>query len=73
VDEALAIGKSTGRYVLVTGEKDMNLKNTRAVYELGFKPEGFKHAMVLEVPGMGHATPPAEWFDKGLNFLDTSK
>jgi hypothetical protein len=29
--------------------------------------------MVLEVPGMGHATPPAEWFDKGLNFLDGAK
>jgi len=73
VDEALKIGKSTGRYVLVTGEKDMNLKNTQAVYEYGFKKEGFKHATVLEVPGMGHATPPAEWFDKGLNFLDTPK
>ncbi|HLY10834.1 MAG TPA: hypothetical protein VKW04_16145 [Planctomycetota bacterium] len=73
VNEALEIGKSTGRYVLVTGEKDMNLKNTRAVYEFGFKKEGFKHAMVLEVPGMGHATPPADWFDKGLNFLDHPK
>jgi len=73
VDEAVKIGKATGRYVLVTGEKDMNLKNTRAVYDHGFKKEGFKHAMVLEVPGMGHATPPVEWFDKGLNFLDNPK
>jgi hypothetical protein len=73
VDEAVRIGKATGRYVLVTGEKDMNLKNTRAVYDYGFKKEGFKHAIVLEVPGMGHATPPAEWFDKGLNFLDNPK
>lgn len=73
VDEALAIGKSTGRYVLVTGEKDMNLKNTRAVYESGFQKEGFKHAIVLEVPGMGHQAPPAEWFDKGLNYLDNPK
>jgi predicted esterase len=73
VDEALAIAKPSGRFVLVTGEKDMNLKNTRAVYELGFKKEGFKHVLLLEVPGMGHATPPAEWFDKGLNFLDNPK
>jgi predicted esterase len=73
VDEALTIGKSTGRYALVTGEKDSNLKNTRAVYESGFLKEGFKHVTVLEVPGMGHATPPAEWFDKGLNFLDNPK
>jgi predicted esterase len=73
VDEAVAIGKSSGRYVLVTGEKDSNLKNTRAVYEHGFRQEGFKHVLLLEVPGMGHATPPAEWFDKGLNFLDNPK
>ncbi len=73
VDEALAIAKSKGRFVLVTGEKDMNLKNTRAVYEFGFKPEGFKHAMVLEVPGMGHQAPPAEWFEKGLHALDLPK
>jgi dienelactone hydrolase len=71
--DMLRIAKSTSRYVLVTGEKDMNLKNTQAVYDLGFKKEGFKHAMVLEVPGMGHSPPPAEWFDKGLDFLDTVK
>ncbi len=70
VEPALKIAKSTGRFVLVTGEKDFNLKNTRAVYELGFKKEGFKHAMVLEVPGMGHTSPPAESLDKGLDFLD---
>ena len=35
VDEALAIAKSKGRYVLVTGEKDFNLANTRAVFEHG--------------------------------------
>lgn len=73
VDEAVKIAKATGRFALVTGEKDMNLKNTRAVYEHGFRKEGFRHATVLEVPGMGHATPPAEWFDKALNFLDAPK
>jgi hypothetical protein len=71
--DPLRIAKSTARYVLVTGEKDMNLKNTRAVYDSGFKKEGFKHAMVMEVPGMGHTPPPAEWFDKGLDFLDAVK
>ncbi len=73
VDEALKIAKTTGRHVLVTGEKDFNLKNTRAVYDHGFKKEGFKHAMVLEVPGHGHAPPPADWLDKGLEFLDKPK
>ena len=38
-----------------------------------FKKEGFKFAKLLEVPGMGHSAPPAEWFDKGLEFLDKPK
>jgi len=71
--DSLRSAKSTSRFALVTGEKDMNLKNTRAVYDLGFKKEGFKHATILEVPGMGHSPPPAEWFEKGLDFLDTAK
>jgi predicted esterase len=73
VEPALKIAKEKGRYVLVTGEKDMNLKNTQAVYEEGFKKEGFKHALLLNVPGLGHAPPPAEWMDKGLDFLDHPK
>lgn len=73
VNEALAIAKAKGRYVLVTGEKDFNLANTKAVYEHGFKKEGFKNAKLLEVPGMGHSPAPAEWFDKGLDFLDKPK
>jgi hypothetical protein len=71
--DSLRAAKSTSRFVLVTGEKDMNLKNTHAVYDLGFKKEGFKHALLLEVPGMGHSPPPAEWFEKGLDFLEPSK
>ncbi len=70
VDEALKIAKPKGKYVLVTGEKDMNLKNTRAVYEHGFKKEGFKNVLLLEVPGMAHSAPPAEWMEKALAFLD---
>ncbi len=73
VDEALKIAKEKGRYVLVTGEKDFNLKNTRAVHEHGFKKEGFKRAMLLEVPGLGHSPPSAEWLEKGLDFLDKTK
>jgi hypothetical protein len=57
----------------VTGEKDFNLANTKAVYEHGFKKEGFKFAKLLEVPGMSHSPCPAEWLDKGLDFLDKPK
>jgi predicted esterase len=73
VDEALKIAKEKGRYVLVTGEKDFNLKNTRAVHEQGFKKEGFRRVLLLEVPGLGHAPPAADWFEKGIDFLDRPK
>src|SRR5262245_415207 len=73
VNEALAIAKAKGRYVLVTGEKDFNLANTKAVYEHGFKKEGFKNAKLIEVPGMSHSPAPADWLDKGLDFLDKPK
>ena len=68
--EALEIAKKSGRFALVTGEKDFNRLNTRAMHEHGFVKEGFKHAEVFEVPGMGHSVPGAEWFDKALKFLD---
>src|SRR3712207_8867036 len=32
--------------------------------------DGFAHVTYLEVPGMAHVHPPAEWFEKGLEFLD---
>lgn len=70
VDEALKIAKSGSRFALMTGEKDMNLGNTRAVFEQGFKKEGFKRAELIVVPGLGHAPPPADAFDKALEFVD---
>lgn len=73
VKEALALAKAKGRYVLVTGEKDFNLANTRAVFEHGFRKEGFKNVKLLEVPGLAHAPAPADWLEKGLDFLDSPK
>lgn len=58
------------RWVLLAGEKDFNMPEMRAHYEQGFKPDGFEHAHYLEVPGMGHEYPDAEWFDKALALLD---
>ncbi len=62
--------KAKNRYVLLTGEDDFNRENTRRVFQHGFEPEGFRHILYLEVPGMGHAHPPAEWFARGIEFLD---
>ena len=70
VDEALKIAKTSSRFALVTGEKDMNLANTRAVFEHGFKKEGFARAELLVVPGLGHAPPSPADFAKALDVLD---
>jgi len=68
--DALKAAKANGRYALVTGEKDFNLANTKAVFEHGFKKEGFKKATLIEVPGLGHAPPAAEVLEQALQFLD---
>ena len=72
-DEVLALAKKNCRYVLVTGEKDFNRANTKAVFEKGFRQEGFSQVRFLEVPMQGHAPPPAKWLEEGLSFLDGGK
>ena len=69
-EEIAALAKDQCRYVLVTGEKDFNLKNTSAVFENGFKKEGFKSVEFMNIPGQGHQPPKAEWFKKAIEFLD---
>jgi predicted esterase len=72
-EEIAALAKDQCRYVLVTGEKDFNLKNTSAVFENGFKKEGFKAVELMNVPGQGHQPPKAEWLKKAIEFLDVGK
>jgi hypothetical protein len=72
-DQVAGLAKRFCRFALVTGEKDFNRANTRAVLDQGFKKEGFAHARIFEVPGLGHGMPPAEWLGKALGFLDEGK
>ena len=58
------------RYVLLTGETDGNRPQTFVTYEYGFKRARFAFVTYLEVPGMGHTFPPADWFEKGVIALD---
>lgn len=62
--------KRDGRYVLLTGETDGNRAQTFVTYEYGFKRAKFAYVTYLEVPGMGHTLPPADWFEKGIAALD---
>lgn len=61
--------KRDGRYVLLTGTKDFNREGALLVHD-AYTADKFAHLTYLEVPDMGHTTPPAEWFDKGLDALD---
>lgn len=58
------------RYVLLTGSEDFNRTETQTIYEKGFVKEHFSFVTYLEVPGMAHALPPADWFEKGIDALD---
>ena len=57
-------------FVLITGPRDGNYTPMRTMFERGFQADGFKHASFYEVPGLGHQTPPAEWFDRAIAELD---
>jgi hypothetical protein len=58
--------KKNVSHVLLTGETDMNREQTKEYYEKGFKKDGFLHVTYIEVPGMGHQPPDAEWFEKAV-------
>lgn len=62
--------KRDGRYVLLTGETDGNRAQTLAAYLFGYQRANFEHVTYLEVPGMGHTLPPADWFARGIAALD---
>jgi hypothetical protein len=61
--------RADGRFVLLTGTKDFNLEPTKGAHN-AMLGEKFAHATLLEVPGLAHELPDAEWFDKGLAALD---
>jgi predicted esterase len=67
-----ALARSHRHFALITGERDINRLNTRSAYENGFKKAGFAHVLYLEVPGLGHAIPSAEWLEKAVEFLSAS-
>ncbi len=56
-------------FVFLTGSKDFNQPGTIGAYE-AYKKNGFKYCTYIEVPDMGHSTPPSEYFEEGLVFLN---
>ena len=71
--ELFTQAKKNVSHVLLTGETDMNREQTKEYYEKGFKKDGFLHVTYIEVPGMGHQPPNAEWFEKGVMAMEDVK
>ena len=65
----LKIARKQSKHVFLTGDNDGNREQTEIYYK-AFKRDGFEHITYLQVPGMGHQPPDAEWFEKGLVALE---
>lgn len=61
--------REQGRFAFLTGEKDFNRAEIKAVADL-YQRSGFKHVGYFEQPGLAHAPPNAAWFSKAIEFLD---
>jgi predicted esterase len=69
--DARILGRAmkAGRFVLLTGEKDVNRDNTKSTAEEGFKANGFNNVLYLEVAGMKHDLPGPADLNRALRFL----
>lgn len=61
--------KKFGRYVLLTGDNDGNRLEMHTYYERGYS-KFLNDVLYIQVPRMGHEPPPAEEFDKALEYID---
>jgi hypothetical protein len=57
-------------FVLISGSNDGNYLPVKTMYEKGFLGDDFKHATFFDVPELGHRTPPAQWFEQAIDYLD---
>jgi len=69
-EQILQIAKRQCRFVLVTGEKDFNRLNTLAMFEHGFRKDGFQFVRCVELPGIGHRLPGADRLAEILDLID---
>lgn len=65
----LAMARREGRYVMLTGTNDFNRLEMLSYYHRVYK-RTLKNIIYIEVPGMGHETPPPEWFERAIEYLD---
>lgn len=65
--ENLKLARENARFVLITGNKDFNLNDSRGIYR-ALRGESFK-ALLIEEPGMGHEVGSVESMRKALDFV----
>ncbi len=57
------------RYALMTGSDDFNKPGTLSLFQ-SMQGMKFQHVDYFEQPGLGHAIPAPEWFEKGIVAVD---
>lgn len=69
--EHIKKARSNCSFVMITGPKDFNLNDSRGI-QRAMRHEGF-HSLLLEHPGMGHEVGSAEYMQKAIDFILTTK
>lgn len=62
---------AANRYVFLTGARDFNRREMRAVHRR-YGKAGVQQTLLLDLPDFGHEYPGAEDFERALRFLDGS-
>jgi len=68
--DILQYARLHGKYVLVTGEADPSRETVQLVVEGGLLADGFKHVLLINVPGLQPAIPGLAPLKQALAFLD---
>jgi Prolyl oligopeptidase family len=70
-NEHIKKARSDCSFVLITGSKDFNLNDSRGIHR-AMRRENF-HSLLLEQPGLGHEVGTAEYMQKAIDFVLTTK
>ena len=64
------LGILAGDHLKSASDLELPLVGVGIFYRHGYLRDGLVRAQYIEVPGMGHASPSAEWFERGIEALE---
>jgi hypothetical protein len=64
--------KKERRHVFLVGANDPNHAPTKAFYEQAQNRDKFAHALFIEMPGVAHTMPNANYLDQAIRYLNQS-